>query len=104
MQGPPRKSGSCLGDVGKLFILLVLVAIGYLVVIAVFAPWVYYLGGNFHLMPYWQGWGTLQAPSGNFTLYVFLSQPELSRLHTAGRVVQIPARHRFVLQQEFWLE
>ena len=80
IQNPPRKSGSCLGDIGKLFVLLVLVAIGYLVVIAVFAPWTYYLGGSFHLIPVWQGWGTLQTPSGNFALYVFLSRPQASRL------------------------
>jgi hypothetical protein len=80
IQKPPRKSGSCLGDIGKLFVLLVLVAIGYLLVIAVFAPWTYYLGGSFHLIPVWQGWGTLQTPSGNYTLYVFLSQPQASRL------------------------
>ncbi len=77
---PPRKSGSCLGDIGKLFGLLVLGAIGYLVVIAVFAPWTYFLGGSFHLLPVWQGWGKLQAPSGDFTLYVLLSQPQTSRL------------------------
>ncbi len=76
----PRKRGSCLGDISKLVALLVILGIGYFAVIAVFAPWTYFLGGSFHLMPYWQGWGTLQAPSGNFTLYVFLSQPETTRL------------------------
>ncbi len=76
----PRKRGSCLGDIGKFFVLLALLAIGYLAVVAVFGPWMYYLGGSFHLIPVWQGWGTLQAPSGNFTLYVFLSQPQTTRL------------------------
>ncbi len=76
----PRKRGSCLGDIVKFFILLVLIAVGYLVVIGVFAPWTYYLGGGFHLMPVWQGWGTFQTPAGNYALYVFLSRPEGSRL------------------------
>jgi hypothetical protein len=80
IQNSPRKSGSCLGDIGKLFVLLVLVAIGYLVFIAVSAPWTYYLGGDFHLIPTWQGWGTFQTSSGDYALYVFLSRPEASRL------------------------
>ncbi len=75
-----RKSGSCLGDMGKLFVLLVLVAIAYLAFIGVSAPWAYYLGGSFHLIPVWQGWGTFQTPSGNFALYVYLSEPQTSRL------------------------
>ncbi len=76
----PRRRGSCLADIVKLSVLLVLLGIGYLVIIGVFAPWTYYLGGNFHLLPMWQGWGTIQSPSGNFELYVFLSQPEASRV------------------------
>lgn len=80
LQNPPRKRGSCLSDIGKLFGLLVLLSIGYLVVLAVFAPWMYFLGGSFHLIPIWQGWGKLQAPSGDFTLYMYLSQPRTTRL------------------------
>ncbi len=80
IQNPPRKSRSCLGCIGPFLGLLVLVPIGYLLIIAVFAPWMYYLGGNFHLMPYWQGVGKFQAPSGDFTLYMFLSEPQTSRL------------------------
>ena len=80
IQKPSRKRGSCLGDIVKLFVLLVILGVGYFVVIGVFAPWTYYLGGNFHLLPMWQGWGTIQEPSGNFALYVFLSRPESSRL------------------------
>jgi hypothetical protein len=76
----PRKRGSCLGDIVKLFFLLVILGVGYFVVIGVFAPWTYYLGGSFHLLPIWQGWGTIQEPSGNFPLYVFLSRPETGKL------------------------
>lgn len=37
---------------------------------AVFAPWGYFMGGSFHILPYWQGWGTLQAKSGKYVLFV----------------------------------
>jgi hypothetical protein len=37
---------------------------------AVFAPWGFYLGGQFHILPYWQGYGTLQAGSGKYFVYV----------------------------------
>jgi len=40
---------------------------------AVFAPWAFFLGGRFHLIPTWQGVGTLQAAGhGRFGLRVRL--------------------------------
>lgn len=80
VKNSPRKRGSCLGDIIKLLALLVLLGIGYFLVIGVFAPWSYFLGGSFHWIPTWQGWGEIQAPAGDFGLYVFLSQPQASRL------------------------
>ena len=80
VQSPRRKSSSCLGCIGSLFGLLILGSIGYLLVVAVLAPWMYFLGGGFHAIPIWQGWGKIQATSGNFVLYILLSQPQTSRL------------------------
>lgn len=33
-------------------------------------PWAFYLGGKFHITPYWQGWGKLHAKSGEYVLFV----------------------------------
>lgn len=49
----------------------------YSVTLAVFAPWSFFLGGSFHPIPDWQGWGDIQTSSGNFKLYVLLSQPRI---------------------------
>jgi hypothetical protein len=37
-----------------------------------FTPWAYYLGGHFHWLPYWQGWGrvTVASAGGDYVLYV----------------------------------
>jgi hypothetical protein len=75
-QNPLRKPRSRLGCLGSLLAFLVLGSVTYLLILAVFAPWSFFLGGNFHLIPGWQGWGTLHARSGNFTLYVLLSRPQ----------------------------
>jgi hypothetical protein len=36
----------------------------FLVFIAVFQPWGFYLGGTFHLIPYWQGVGHNEVEDG----------------------------------------
>jgi len=41
-----------------------------LLITAVFAPWGFFLGGSFHIIPYWQGWGTLSAKSGRYVIFV----------------------------------
>ncbi|HLO29380.1 MAG TPA: hypothetical protein VK249_09610 [Anaerolineales bacterium] len=79
LRNASRKPQSCLGCIGSLLGLFLLAGIGYLLIIAVFAPWSYYLGGNFHLFPGWQGWGKLHSPSGDFVLYVSMSEPQSSR-------------------------
>jgi hypothetical protein len=50
-----------LGCLGSLVAFFVLGVVFVLALTAVFAPWGFYLGGNFHIVPYWQGWGRLRA-------------------------------------------
>ena len=80
IRNPSRKPQSCLGCIGSLIGIFLLAGIGYLVTVAIFAPWSYYLGGSFHLIPIWQGWGKLHSSSGDFVLYVLFSEPQNSRL------------------------
>jgi len=66
----PKSRLGCLGCLPRL---LLFVALGlglFLLVTAVFAPWGFFLGGKFHIIPDWQGWGTLQAKSGKYVVYV----------------------------------
>jgi hypothetical protein len=51
-------------------LILVLGSILVLAMIAVFFPWVFYLGGKFHITPYWQGLGKFHAKSGDYLLFV----------------------------------
>ncbi len=38
---------------------------------AVFAPWGFFLGGHFHPIPYWQGWGRMKSSTaGDYVLFV----------------------------------
>ena len=50
--------------------MLIAAGVIFLAITAVFAPWAFYLGGKFHITPYWQGWGKLHAKSGDFLMYV----------------------------------
>ena len=69
-----RRGGfGCMGCLGKPFAyLLGFLVLGSLVVLAidaVFAPWSFFMGGRFHPIPMWRGWGELQSASGrNYVL------------------------------------
>jgi hypothetical protein len=48
---------------------LICVAVGLLYV-ALF-PWAFFMGGKFHPLPYWHGWGRLHSrTAGDYLLYV----------------------------------
>lgn len=64
-----RRTG-CLGCLWQVGATLVVVGIVMLAATAVFSPWAFYLGGSFHVLPWWQGWGKAHAKSGDYLLYV----------------------------------
>ncbi len=79
----PRRG--CLGCLGQLLwqsaVVLVLGMILVLAMTGLFYPWAFYLGGKFHIIPYWQGWGKLHAKSGDYVLFVrFEPTPRGSRV------------------------
>src|SRR5574337_1587198 len=85
IQIPSQRSRPRLGCIGSLLGFSLLGTATYLLILAVFAPWGYFLGGSFHLIPMWQGWGKLHAKSGDFVLLVYMypSSP--------GRVLGYPS-------------
>jgi hypothetical protein len=85
-QGGARRGRiGCLGCLGKLvFYLLGFLVVGSLIVLAidaVFMPWSFFMGGRFHLIPQWRGWGKLHSSSGrDYVLYVWFEP-----YHPSGR-------------------
>ena len=68
-----RKARSRLGCLGQLLMLaLILVGVGLLY--AVLTPWAFFMGGNFHPLGYWEGWGLMKSKTaGDYVLFVRLS-------------------------------
>ena len=67
---PRRRGCGCLGCLGQSAVALLFGGVLLLAITAVFMPWAFYLGGSFHIIPYWQGWGILHAQNGNYPLWV----------------------------------
>src|SRR5260221_11723783 len=66
--GPKPRRRGCLGCLWQAPIMLALGLLLVLAITGVFAPWAFYLGGNFHILPYWQGGGKLHAKSGDYVM------------------------------------
>ena len=100
-----RRRRGCLGCLGGLLWQLAIgLLLGSILVIAItgiFAPWAFYLGGKFHVLPYWQGWGKLHAKSGDYVMFVRIEPtPRGSRMYletnlTGGAYVCTPRGENF---------
>jgi len=62
--------GCLLKAIWAMFLALVFGVIVVMGLTALLFPWAFYLGGNFHITPYWQGWGKLRAKSGDYVLFI----------------------------------
>jgi hypothetical protein len=88
--GRRKKRGGCFGCLWQTLLVLLFGVVLLLAIDAVFAPWSFYLGGKFHIIPYWQGWGTLHAKSGDYPLFVrFEPSPRSSRMYPSSHVTGI---------------
>jgi hypothetical protein len=78
-----------MGCLAQLFLLALLGAGMVLAIDAVFAPWSFYMGGKFHPIPFWQGWGRIHAPAGDYLLYVSMNPSPGTRgvAHVTGTAV-----------------
>lgn len=66
---PPRRKRSGAKQWFVLFLLLILLGALYVVLF----PWGFFLGGSFHPLPYWTGWGKMHSKAaGDYFLYVEL--------------------------------
>lgn len=69
----PEKSGSN-HLIRNLFILAAGIALIF-VINAAFTPWGFFMGGRFHLLPRWHGWGRMHSSTagGDYVVYLSIS-------------------------------
>jgi hypothetical protein len=67
---PHKRGFGCFGCLWQLVLTLLLGCVLVIAITGLFAPWAFYLGGKFHILPYWQGWGKLHAKSGDYVWLV----------------------------------
>jgi hypothetical protein len=83
--GRLRPPGGCLwGCLTRVLAALVLGSAILVALTALFVPWGFFLGGRFHFIPYWQGWGRLHTrESGDYVLFMRLEPRPPTRLGSA---------------------
>jgi hypothetical protein len=85
----PAPRQSRIGCLTRLVLVFLLCGGVMAAVLAIAAPWGFYMGGRFHLFPYWQGWGRMHSNSagGDYAIYVYF-YPQIRRYsgptHVAG--------------------
>ncbi len=69
---PQSSKPGCLGGLIRIIFILVLGVILVVLTTAVFAPWGFFMGGSFHPLAEWHGWGVMHssASGGDYVLYV----------------------------------
>jgi hypothetical protein len=82
---------------------LILGSLLVLAIAAVFTPWAFYLGGQFHILPQWQGWGRMQSPAGDYLVYVQIKparrgSPMMPASVSGGGAVCTPRGESFSLR------
>jgi hypothetical protein len=83
----------CFGCLGKIVLSLAgTVFLGFIGIVAteaLFNPWSFYMGGRFHLVPGWRGWGKIQSASGRpYFLYAWFEPVEYKHNYSGVPHVQ----------------
>ncbi len=92
-----------MGCLTRLVLISLLAGAVLLAIIAVFAPWGFYMGGRFHWFPSWSGWGRLHSNSagGDYAIYISISPRtgrRYGRTHVGGTgILCTPRGERFNL-------
>ena len=83
-----------MGCLTRLLLVLLLGLALVFAIDAIFAPWSFYMGGNFHWYPMWQGWGRMHSATGDYALFVRMEPRPGSRgvAHVSGTAVLCTSR------------
>jgi hypothetical protein len=84
-----RKRGCLSGCSIKLLVYFVVGCLLGLLINAVFSPWAFFMGGHFHPLAYWQGWGRMKSSTaGGYVLFVRImpapDSPPYQHSHMTG--------------------
>jgi hypothetical protein len=76
----PKLGRVKLGCMGQLVLLLVVLVVVGLGLPALITPWGFYMGGSFHLIPVWHGWGRMHSNTagGDYVIQVSFN-PKVGR-------------------------
>jgi len=81
-----RRTG-CLGCLWQVGVTLAVAGVLLTALTGVFYPWAFYLGGKFHIVPMWYGWGTAHAKSGDYVVWVqFEPTPRGSKMYLSSNL------------------
>jgi hypothetical protein len=97
---PVRKGGGCVGGLARLFLILVVMFLIFEGVTAAIVPWAFYLGGSFHVIPWWEGAGVARSAGGEYKVWIQLypSGGIRNRLIGGNGVVCTPSGQRFAFK------
>jgi hypothetical protein len=93
---PRRRRG-----LGRAILILAGLGVVYLLLVAAFDPWAFFLGGHFHVLPVWLGEGTLHTSTGDYqmALYVYPSSSRVGDSVVAGTATLCaPSGQRFAMK------
>jgi hypothetical protein len=77
MPAPRRARQGCFVQLLGLLVLGIVLGLG---IPALLMPWAFYMGGQFHIIPQWTGWGRMHSKlAGDYILYVQLSPARPSK-------------------------
>ena len=77
MPAPRRARQGCFVQLLGLLALGIVLGLG---IPALLMPWAFYMGGQFHIIPQWTGWGRMHSKlAGDYILYVQLSPARPSK-------------------------
>src|SRR5450432_79204 len=92
------------GWLKQLFPILALFFVAVVVLPAIFMPWAFVMGGGFHILPTWQGWGKMHSNTagGDYVIRISIypKNGQACWLHARERVgVAVHAARRKLLHE-----
>jgi hypothetical protein len=86
MEVPQRQTKPRMGCLPRGLLVVAFLFAAFVAAPALFAPWGFFLGGRFHMLPWWQGWGRMHSPAGDYVVFV-----EMSPRPSGSRILYLPS-------------